>query len=235
MVREKPDSGEQLKKTLMTMAFLLAWLTGAWCSAEQSAETATVPELLKQIQAAYDCGGFTARFEQVSTLKAMNITDTASGRAYFMEPGRMRWEYVEPEPQQIITDGKTIWIYKPLENQVMTGEVSSVFGDGQGVNFLAAIRTIEEKNQVSIDPDRQREGCYTLKLVPNQQTPDLAVIYLYVSKKTGLVEELQTINVYDDTTLIMFSDVHLGGSIEASLFTFAAPADADVMQLDPRN
>lgn len=225
-----------MKKALLTVIFLLVWLTAVWSPAAQSgSDEITASELLKQIQHTYGCGSFQARFDQTSTLKAMDITDTASGRAYFMEPGKMRWEYVEPEPQQIITDGKRLWIYKPQENQVLTGDASALFGEGQGVSFLAAISTIAEKNAISIDHERQKDGYYTLKLVPDEKTADIEAIYFYVSKQSGLVEELETINAYDDITRIVFSDIRLGGSIDSSLFTFTPPEGADVLLLDQKN
>ena len=225
-----------MKKTLLTTTFLLIWLTAAWSPAGQPAtDGITAPELLKQIRQTYGCGSFQARFDQTSTLKAMDITDTASGRAYFMEPGRMRWEYIEPEPQKIITDGKRLWIYKPQENQVLTGDAAALFGEGQGVSFLAAISTIEEKNSVSIDHERQKDGYYTLKLVPDEKTADMAAIYFYVSRQSGLVEELETVNAYDDVTRIVFSDIRLGGAIDSSLFTFTPPEGADVLLLDQKN
>lgn len=222
-----------MKSKITAGVFLLAWLAAAWCLAEQPASSApSVSELLKQIQKKYDCGSFTAHFEQVSTLKALDISETASGQAYFKEPGMMRWEYVKPEPQWIITDGKKLWIFKPQENQVMIGEAPALFGEGQGVNFLSAIRTIGEKNQVTFDPDRQKEGVYALKLVPLKKTSDLSMAYFYVSRQTGLVEVIETVNAYEDTTRITFSDISLGGSIDAAEFTFEVPVDADIMMLD---
>ncbi len=223
-----------MRTPLITSTFLLAWLIGAWFAAAQPPTTAvTADDVIKRIQSTYDCGGFTAHFDQASTLEAMDITDTASGRAYFLEPGRMRWEYVEPEPQQIITDGKKLWIYKPLENQVLTGDISSMFQDGQGVSLLAAMRNIQEQHEVSLDPDRNKEGFYTLKLVPKDKSLELATIYLYVSEQSGLIKEIETVNVYGDTTRITFSDIQLGGTIDPSLFAFTVPENADVLLLDP--
>lgn len=225
-----------MKKATITVILLLTWLAAVLCFGEPHGEAdISAAELLRRVQETYRCGGFQARFEQTSTLKAMDISDTASGRAYFLEPGRMRWEYVAPEPQQIITDGKRLWVYKPLENQVLTGDVSDLFGDGQGVSFLAAISSIQEKNQVNIDPDRTKTGYDTLRLVPDNKAADLEAIYFYVSRDSGLVEELETINVYGDMTRIQFFDIVLGDSMDSSLFSFVSPPDADVMLLDPQN
>ncbi len=232
-LRIKSTAKDQFKKSTTTGAFLLLWLMAALCQAEQPASAAiSASELVRQLEARYGGGGFTARFEQVSTLKVMDITDTASGLAYFKEPGMMRWEYVKPEPQQIITDGKKIWIYKPLDNQVMIGEAPALLRDEHGVSFLAAVRSIKEKNQISLDQDRTGENAYALKLVPIQRTNEMGAIYLYVSKKNGLIEEIETINAYEDTTRIVFSDIHLDDSVDTSLFAFETPIDADVILLD---
>ncbi|MEW6079846.1 MAG: outer membrane lipoprotein chaperone LolA [Thermodesulfobacteriota bacterium] len=225
-----------MKKVAVTCFWLSVCLTAVWSWADPAPSTpASAADLLKQIQSTYASGSFSARFEQVSTLKAMDITDTAAGKAFFKDPGMMRWEYITPDPQQIITDGKKLWIYKPLENQVMTGDTPALFDDGQGVNFLAALNTISEKNQVTIDSNRTNEGFYALKLVPNKKTGDLAAIYFYVSRQSGLVEEIETMNTYEDTTRIIFSDIRLGEPLGNALFIFEPPANADVLLLDPKN
>jgi outer membrane lipoprotein carrier protein len=41
-----------------------------------------------------------------------------SGTAYFRKPGRMRWEYEEPEKKLFVADGKTVWFYVPADKTV---------------------------------------------------------------------------------------------------------------------
>jgi outer membrane lipoprotein carrier protein len=41
-----------------------------------------------------------------------------SGTAYFSRPGRMRWEYEEPEQKLFLTDGKMVWFYVPSDHTV---------------------------------------------------------------------------------------------------------------------
>jgi outer membrane lipoprotein carrier protein len=73
-------------------------------------------EILNRVENRYAVAGFSARFEQVSTIPAMDITETASGRIFVKRPGMMRWEYEKPDLQTVITDGKTLWIYRPEDN-----------------------------------------------------------------------------------------------------------------------
>jgi len=62
-------------------------------------------DIIKKVETRYTVQGFSANFFQVSTIKAMKITDTAYGRAFFKRPDKMRWEYEKPDRQTIITDG----------------------------------------------------------------------------------------------------------------------------------
>jgi outer membrane lipoprotein carrier protein len=36
-----------------------------------------------------------------------------AGKAYFLRPGRMRWEYEKPEKNLFLVDGKYVWFYAP--------------------------------------------------------------------------------------------------------------------------
>jgi outer membrane lipoprotein carrier protein len=39
--------------------------------------------------------------------------EASTGRVSLSAPRLFRWEYVKPYPQQIIADGKTVWVYDP--------------------------------------------------------------------------------------------------------------------------
>ncbi len=68
-----------------------------------------------------------SRYHSARTLKAVFLERYTEGRltvrvesgtAYFSRPGRMRWEYEEPEVKLFLTDGKTVWFYVPSDHTV---------------------------------------------------------------------------------------------------------------------
>ncbi|MCP4369790.1 MAG: outer membrane lipoprotein carrier protein LolA, partial [Deltaproteobacteria bacterium] len=73
----------------------------------------SLSEIMDKVEKRYDVVDFSSYFVQESTLKAMDITDVASGSIFVKRPGMMRWEYDKPDKQTIITDGKKLWVYKP--------------------------------------------------------------------------------------------------------------------------
>jgi len=46
------------------------------------------------------------------------VTRSESGTAYFRRPGKMRWEYVSPEANLFVVDGKFAWFYVPADHTV---------------------------------------------------------------------------------------------------------------------
>jgi outer membrane lipoprotein carrier protein len=44
------------------------------------------------------------------------LTRVEAGTAYFLRPGKMRWEYESPEKNLFLVDGKTAWFYVPSDH-----------------------------------------------------------------------------------------------------------------------
>jgi outer membrane lipoprotein carrier protein len=46
------------------------------------------------------------------------LVRSEAGDAYFLRPGKMRWEYSKPEKKVFLVDGKTAWFYVPADHTV---------------------------------------------------------------------------------------------------------------------
>jgi outer membrane lipoprotein carrier protein len=187
-------------------------------------------DILSGIEKRYAGTGFSARFDQESTLKAMSIIDTASGEVLFKRAGKMRWVYAEPEKQMIISDGETLWIYRPEDNQVMIGRAPAYFRGGKGASFLSDVSQIRQNFKISLEKE-QKEGFYRLKLIPNESTQDLTDIYLDVAVETYDVCQVVTYNSAGDETRIKLKDFHFNLNPDDELFEFGIPEGADVLNL----
>ena len=197
---------------------------------EESSEL-SLDDIIKKIEKRYAVPGFSAHFSQTSTLKAMEITDSASGKAFFKRPGKMRWEYEIPDRQIIITDNETLWIFRPEDNQVMIGKAPSFFKGGKGFSFLSDMKLIQQKFGISLEKKTQDDYC-ELKLLPREKALDVSVIYLSVSTRTFDVVRIVTANSYGDETHIVFSDIQFEKKIDDSIFNFKLPKGIEVLNLD---
>jgi outer membrane lipoprotein carrier protein len=168
---------------------------------------------------------------QESTIKAMKITDFARGKVFVKYPGQMRWEYQEPEPQIIITDGIKLWIYRPVDNQVMTGNAPAFFRDGKGASFLSDVKIIREKFNIAMDTTVE-ELFYRFTLFPREKTLDITEIRMAVDKKDFTITRIVTVNQYDDVTHIELINHRFDIRLDDSLFGFEIPEGVDELKID---
>ena len=219
----------------MLMALTIATIAVASDTAKQKDQAGTlnmtVDQVLDEVEKVYTSAGFSADFIQASTIKAMEITDSASGRLMVKYPGKMRWVYQSPEEQIIVSDGEHLWIYRPEDNQVLRGQASSFFGDGKGAGFLSDIRRIRDDFHITLEDIRFGES-YSLMLVPRQKTWDLVRINLLVSKQNYYITQVYTYNAYEDVTRIEFSNLEFNDTMEPSLFEFKMPPNVDILELE---
>jgi len=193
--------------------------------------TPDLDKVLRGIEARYDVGGIEARFVQTSTLKAMDITDTAEGRIWIRRPGQMRWEYERPERQVIVSDGVQLWVYRPDDRQVMVGSAPSFFGDGRGASFLADIGKLRSQFEIAPAPD-DGGPYHRLELIPHDKQPDLVRIVLGVDPERFTIETVTTFNAYGDRTEIELHDVQFRERLDDALFRFEIPEGVEILQLD---
>lgn len=195
-----------------------------------SAYGITSDELIDKVEARYAGSGFSARFVQQSTIKAMDITDNAYGKIQVRRPGMMRWEYEKPDKQIIVTDGQDLWVYKPSDKQVTVGKATAYFGDGKGASFLSDIRLLRKNFNLSLD--KEKDGYYTIKMVPKEQKFDITLIYLSVSKKSFDLERVITYNSYEDETIIQLTDYQFNQAFDDSTFKFTIPQGVEVLKME---
>lgn len=191
----------------------------------------TLEQILERIEKQYTGNNFKAEFIQESTVRAMEITDFASGKISVRYPGKMRWEYEKPEKQVILTDGFKLWIYRPADNQLMTGSAPDFFSDGKGASFLSDITFVRKKFNISLVESKD-DFFYELKLKPLEKTLDVTDIRLSVTKKTFTIIRVVTYNSYGDENRIELLNHRFNVNLEDSLFSFDPPPGTDVLQLD---
>jgi outer membrane lipoprotein carrier protein len=190
-----------------------------------------VEYVLKELEKKYTGSQYSAEFLQESTIKTMEITDFAAGRLYVRYPGMMRWEYQKPERQVIVTDGKQLWIFRPQDNLVMTGNAPVFFRDGKGASFLSDIGLIRKKFKISM-VRAEGEYLYELRMTPLEQTLNISEVRLFVTPRSYNIVRIVTMSNYGDDTRIDIINPQFNVTLDPSLFSFDIPPGADVQKID---
>ena len=206
----------------------LALLTLVLFAVPAAAQPATVSldDAVRGIEAAY--GRMTdlkAEISQTSFNKSLNQTIPAAGVVYLKKGGKLRWEYADPTPQQIISDGKTLWIYTPALSQVNTGAAPEALSGPAG-SFLAGLGKVREHFAVRfLNPaePRDKDGNVVLDLTPKQPLPTMARLVLAADPRTWEVRKAVVYDQFENTVTMLFRKTTVNGGLPDSLFTFVAP------------
>lgn len=90
----------------------------------QIAPARTLPEVLKGVEDRYNrIRSLTVEFEQRYTAQGRKRLET--GLLTLRKPGRMRWDYSQPEGKVFLSDGEWLWFYSPFANRVEKARAKS--------------------------------------------------------------------------------------------------------------
>lgn len=173
-----------------------------------------------------------ADFTQESTLKSLNKTQIANGKIYFKNPGKLRWDYNDPAKQEIVTDGKTLWMYISEDKEVIVNELSKVYRSNTSAFFLSGMGDVRRDFDVQlVEPADQGEGeSYLLRLIPKEQQSNVDELFLLVNKDTFLVIETYFHDFYGNLIRIKFKNTVINQGLPDSMFVFTVPEDVEVME-----
>jgi outer membrane lipoprotein carrier protein len=211
-------------------------LTGilATLGASGAAAAQSLDEAIKGLETAY--GRMTdlrAEFAQSSFNKSLNQTIPAQGVVSLKRGGKLRWEYSAPTKQEIVSDGKTLWVYTPSLNQVNTGPAPEALAGPAG-SFLAGLGKVREHFTVRfLNPAQPRDadGNIALDLTPKQPLPTLSRLLLSVDPKQWEVRKATVYDQFENTVSMRFTKVAMNSGLPDKLFTFVAPPNTAVVPL----
>lgn len=189
------------------------------------AAAVTVDEAVRGIEGAYArINDLKADFNQTAFNKSLNQRIPAKGTMYVKKGGKLRWEYSEPTPQEIVSDGKTLWVYTPSLNQVNTGPAPEALAGPAG-SFLAGLGKVREQFNVRfLNPAQPVDaGLVVLDLTPKQPTPTLVRLILAVDPKTWEVRKAVVYDQLENTVTMEFTKIAINSGLPDRLFTFVPP------------
>ena len=187
---------------------------------------AGLDEVVRDVEASY--GKITdlkADFTQSAFNKSLNQTIPAQGTVYLKKDGKLRWEYREPTPQEIVSDGSTLWVYTRTLNQVNKGPAPEALAGPAG-SFLAGLGKVREHFDVRFMNPAQptdADGLYVLDLRPKQPLPTLARLVLSIDPREFLTRKAVVYDQFDNAVTMKFTKVTVNSGLPDKLFTFVPP------------
>lgn len=203
-------------------------------AAAAHAQTLTLDDVVRGLQSAY--GRMTdlkSDFSQTAFNKSLNQTIPAAGTLYLKKGGKLRWEYTEPTPQQIVSDGTSIWIYTPTLNQVNVGKAPEALAGPAG-SFLTGLATLRDHFGVRfLNPAQptDKDGNVVLDLTPKQPQPTLVRLILALDPRSWEVRKAVVYDQFENTVTMQFTKLAVNSGLPDTLFAFKAPPGAATIPL----
>lgn len=185
-----------------------------------------VVERLERTYAA--AADLTAHFRQTSTVVAAAQVQQASGTLAVKRPGKMRWEYAEPEPRLFVTDGRTFWAYSPQDHQVFVQETQGALG-ATPLAFLMGAGSLRKEFQVREVGHAVPGQTALLDLRPVTPNATMARLLLEVDLASSLIVQATVFDAVGNTIVLTLSDQKLNVGLPDSRFTFVPPPDAHMI------
>ena len=183
-------------------------------------------ELIRDLEAAYSrMTDLKADFSQSSFNKSLGQTIPAQGTVYVKKGGKLRWEYTEPTKQEIVSDGKTLWVYTAVLSQVNTGPAPEALAGPAG-SFLAGLGKLREHFDVRfLNPAQPKtaDGSWVLDLRPKHPLPTLSRLILAIESREYQVRKAVVYDQFENTVEMKFTRVTLNSGLPDKLFSFVPP------------
>lgn len=209
---------------MKTLALALAVLIAP--ALPVAAQAPTLDDVIRGVETAYGkMADLKGEFVQSALNKSLNQTIDAKGVVYLKKGGKLRWEYAEPTKQEIVSDGKTIWIYTPQLNQVNTGAAPEALSGPAG-SFLSGLGKLRQHFSVRfLNPAQPKDadGNVVLDLTPKQPLPTLARLVLSLDAKTYDVRKAVVYDQFENTVTMTFTKVAVNTGLPDKLFVFTPP------------
>jgi len=200
--------------------FCLAWLIGAALLAPLAARADAV-DTLREFGRDVHTGR--ANFSQSVTSPDGARKKTASGSFEFNRPDRFRFSYTKPFVQQIVADGKKVWIYDADLNQVSVRLMSAALGATPAA--LLAGAAVDKDFTLSAAPSR--DGLDWVLATPKAK--DGTIRTLQIGFKGKQLAALEIVDAFGQQSLLQFSDVQGNVKLADDAFRFVVPKGADVI------
>jgi outer membrane lipoprotein carrier protein len=191
------------------------------------AQPAELKTLLERLQRHYQqTDSFSASFKETVARVGAPPQDR-SGTVYFHKPGRVRFEFSDPQPETIVSDGELLYDYDPGLNQVMETPLKNAIKTQAVAAFLLGVGNLDRDFTASRPASPADDGLTHLLLTPKRGGD---VIEIGLEPRTLNIASLRLEDALGNITTITFSDIVLNAAIEISRFEFKPPAGADVVK-----
>ncbi|MCA1662763.1 MAG: outer membrane lipoprotein chaperone LolA [Myxococcales bacterium] len=215
---------------MMETTIVVAAATLALVAQAQEKKPEAAATIVARVQKYYDATkDLRAKFEQ-QLESPSRAPSKASGDVWLKKPGKMRWDYAKPEKKLMVSDGTTLWVYDPddeqaykqdLRNNALPAQVSFLLGEGKlDKEFDASLTKVDGLAADEI----------ALKMVPKLGTTAYRYLVFVVDDKSGQVRRTIIYGQDGSTNRLSFLEVQQNKGVDDGKFKFSPPSGTHILK-----
>jgi len=204
----------------LSLLFFILW--SSFAQAEDKFVIDEADQDLEAIVAAIET--LQANFYQEVRDDQGHLIQESSGTIKIKKPGRFIWHYESPEPQDIISDGKNLWLIDHELEQVSVQPLAKALGNSP-ILLLTNYRAIYQDFEIRMLGEAF--GLEWRALVPKVQ--DTEFYRVEIGLNGNQVREMKLLDHFNQTTMIRFSRVLINHRIADKTFQFSPDKGLDVI------
>lgn len=204
----------------------------------QDAPAVTAEVVAARVQAFYEqTRTVEARFRQHFWVRAHSRTQSSRGTIVIQRPGRIRFDYAEPQGKVVVSTPAGFTYYEPGDDgapgQFMRGATE---GASSALGFLTGTANMARDFRFSLRAPGADAPANTdaLELRPRRADPHYRRIVLYVSNEASSLGVVRRVAIEDpdgNWNRFDFSDLRFNRDVNASTFEFQPPSGAREMTM----
>lgn len=204
----------KIKTTIISVALLLV-----------STSTNAMAEGIDSLKKFYNSTqSISAKFHQVVTdTKGQKIQDVF-GEMVIKRPNQFRWDYKKPFEQQLVSDGKQVWLYDIELAQVTTRQLSKALSASPAALLAGGEDLDKNFNLSNLSREDNLDWVSALSKDADSGFNNIAIAF-----KSDKLQQMELVDSFGHLTKIVFTDVKPNPNVNEKLFLFKAPKGVDVL------
>ncbi len=195
-----------------------------------AASTADRGEVISGLQAWLD-GTTTleARFRQTLLSGALGATVSETGRLYLERPGKLRWDYAEPEKKIALLLGDRTFLYLEEDRQFVRGRLAA--DQSLFPRLLAGGERLEAIFSATLvaTPSSGGRGAYRLRLTPKIDPGGLTELTLTLHAGSFGIDGAEVLDEGGNRMTYLLSSVRRNAPLPEGTFSFEPPPGTEVV------
>ncbi|MGQ0442779.1 MAG: outer membrane lipoprotein chaperone LolA [Methylophilaceae bacterium] len=165
-----------------------------------------------------------AKFHQVVNDTKGRKVQEVDGTMQLQRPNKFRWDYSKPYEQQIISDGKQVFLFDAELQQVTIRDLSKALGSSPAA-MLAGGDAVEKS--FTLKNATRKDGLTWVLALPKDK--DSGFDRVLLGFKADKLRKMEIVDSFNHITHITFDDVERNPVLQDATFFFTTPKGVDVV------